>query len=105
MILTRIVKFIVRKRLSQPYRSFRSDIGFKAIGRSSSLRTLRLTEGRTYIPSAYSVDNEGGYTDFLITIDGGKIIRVVKSDINTLFKVVPFVRLSVMNDETDELLI
>lgn len=105
MILSKVIRFFVRKSLSQPYRSDRSDIGFKAIGRSSNLRTLRLTEGKTYIPSAYSISHEGGYTDFIITVDEGKSIKVVRSDINTLFKVIPFVRLSVINDETDELLI
>ena len=78
-----------------------SNIGFKAIGKASEYRELTVTEGRIYIPSLYSCNLEsGGYTDYLITIDGGKLIKVVQSDIGTIFKVIPYVRERLMSDET-----
>lgn len=99
-MIQRMIDYFLRKRMSQPYKSLTSNIGFKAIGKSSDLRILPLTEGRTYIPMAYSFSPDGLYTNFLITIEGGKTIKVVKSDIGTLFKVIPYVRERLMNDET-----
>ena len=100
-IIQRIIDYFLRKIMSQPYKSLTSNIGFKAIGKSSDLRTLPLTEGRTYIPVAYSFSPADGlYTNFLVIIEGGKTIKVVKSDIGTLFKVIPYVKERLMNDET-----
>ena len=104
-MIRKIVEYIKHRAIFQPYKSLRSDIGFKAIGRSSDFRTLRLTEGRTYVPSACTIDHNGYCTDFFIITDDGETIKVANSDIGTLFKVVPFVRLPVLNDETDELLL
>lgn len=98
--MRKILDYIKHVVLSQPYHNEVSNIGFKAIGKSSELRTLPLTEGRVYIPMVYTFNPEGYYTDFLITVDSGSIIRVVKSDIGTLFKVVPYVKERLMTDET-----
>lgn len=99
-LIVGVIEYFQRKRMSRPYRDTMSNIGFKGIGKSSELRTLPITEGRIYIPSAYSIDEDGYYTNFYITIEGGQTIKVVKSDIGTLFKVIPYVRERLMNDET-----
>lgn len=96
----KLLEYLRHKTLSQPYHSDVSNIGFKAIGKSSELRTLPLTEGRVYIPMVYTYNPQGYYTDFLIVVEGGSIIRIVTSDIGTLFKVVPYVRERLMTDET-----
>ena len=99
--IDKVLVVIRRKIQSQPYRNERSNIGFKAIGKSSDYRTLNVTEGRVYIPSFCQSDFEtGGYKNFMITIEPGKLIRIVQSDIGTIFKVIPYVRERLMSDET-----
>lgn len=95
----KIIENLKYKAMSKPYKSHDSNIGFKAIGKSSDFRTLPLTDGKIYIPIAYTVSYKGYYTDFLIPVEGGKTIRVVKSDIGSLFKVVPYVREKPVNED------
>lgn len=98
--MRKILDCIKHLILSQPYHSEVSNIGFKAIGKSSELRTLPLTEGRVYIPMVYTYNPQGYYTDFMVVVEGGNVIRVANSDIGTLFKVVPYFRERLMTDET-----
>lgn len=101
MVMRKILDRIRHLILSQPYHSSVSNIGFKAIGKSSELRTLPLTEGRVYIPMGYTFNpQEGYYTDFMVMVEGSSVIRIANSDIGTLFKVVPYVRERLMTDET-----
>lgn len=49
-MIQRIIDYFLRKRMSQPYKSLTSNIGFKAIGKSSDLRTLpSVRAGFTYL--------------------------------------------------------
>lgn len=96
-MIKRIYEYFHRKQLAKPYRDNMSNIGFKAIGRSSEYRTLDVKEGKTYLPSLFTYDDKAGnkflcYTDFIVTTEDGTTIKVTQSDIGTIFKVVPYAR-------------